>query len=90
MIHTDGEPTIAMRESEIVPLPYGDGTIPETNYYKEYRDLGDAESHFLLVEVEGDAKNAMDLRSLIEKLEFSGLGITAIMSLEEMHSRHLL
>lgn len=57
----------------------------EGSYFKEYKRIEDGvNSNFLILEVEGDVVNTLDLRNAIEKLEFPGLGISAILPLFEM------
>lgn len=84
MIHTDGKPTIAMKESDSMLTELD----PEKNYFKETSPIpGDSVSHFLLVEVAGDVERALDLRNNLEKLEYPGVGMTAIFDMEEMAAR---
>lgn len=100
MIHTDGKPTIAMKESDaamgdpivktITDKMYGKDPAydPDKNYFKEYKGIpSEKESHFLIVEIEGPVEKALDLRSNLEKLEYPGIGMTAIFDLEEMAAR---
>lgn len=57
---------------------------PSKSYFKQYSELDDdVTSHFLIVEVEGEAVNALDLRNAIEKLEVKGLGISAVLELTD-------
>lgn len=57
----------------------------EQHYFKEYSDIpDDVGSNFLIIEVAGDLEKVQDLRYTIEKLEFSGIGMTAILDLREM------
>lgn len=56
------------------------------NYFKEY-NVFEKNSHLLIIEVEGEVENALDLRSTIEKLEFPGLGISAVYPLVDFVER---
>jgi hypothetical protein len=58
-----------------------------SNYFKEYNEFENGPSHILVLEVEGEVENALDLRSTIEKLEFPGLGLSAIYPLESFAER---
>lgn len=57
---------------------------PEQNYFKEYKNLKDSYANFVLIEVEGDVENALDLRNNLEKLEYPGIGMTAILDMEKV------
>jgi hypothetical protein len=55
------------------------------HYFVEYSKIdNNIPSNFLIIEVEGDIEKAQDLRYTLEKLEYNGLGMTSIWTMEQM------